>query len=277
MLHRVPTTPDALVSERLSTAWPSVPNFRDAGGHETRDGARVRTGLLYRSVALDGASEDDLRTLGDLGVRTIFDLRTAMEQERRPDRLPDGATHMALDLLVDSGESDPAAVFALMQDPPRASRELGDGGTERFYVATYRDMIGLPSARAGYARLYRSLAQPDHRPALVHCTTGKDRTGWAVAALLLFLGVRADVVMREYLISDLEIRRAFEHVIEDFVARGGRRDVIEPLMSVKPSFLDAAQDVMHAEYGSIDGYFRDGLELDEAVLSELRSAFVERP
>ena len=67
--------------------------------------------------------------------------------------------------------------------------------------------------------------------------------------------------MSEYLESDLEIRRAFSHVIEDFVARGGHREVIEPLMSVRPSFLDAALDAMHDEYGSIEAYFRRGLRI----------------
>jgi protein-tyrosine phosphatase len=240
-----------------------------------QDGARLRTGLLYRSVALDAASEAELEALRWLGVRTVFDLRTGMEQQRRPDRIPPGVTHIALDVLIDSGEADPAAVFALMEDPPRASLELADGGTERFYLATYHDLIRLPSAKAGYAAFYRTLAKDRCRPALVHCTTGKDRTGWAVAALLLFLGVGADEVMREYLLSDLEVRRAFSHVVEDFVARGGTREVIEPLMSVQPSFLDAALETMRAEYGSVEGYFRDGLGLDEATLVALRSAFIE--
>lgn len=263
------------MSDRRPLILPTIPNFRDVGGHPAGDGSRVRRGLLYRSVALDRASDDDLGFLGVLGIRSVFDLRTAMEQERRPDRLPPAATHVSLDLLVDSAEVDPAAVFALMEDPPRASVELADGGTERFYVATYRDMIQLPSARSGYAQLYRSLAQQGDGAALVHCTTGKDRTGWAVAALLLLLGVRADLVMREYLASDLEIRRAFSHVIEDFVARGGHREVIEPLMSVRPSFLDAAIDAMHDEFGTIEAYFSRGLRLDDPTLHALRVRFLE--
>jgi len=263
------------VSEPAAPALRSVPNFRDAGGHATRDGARVRRGSLYRSVALDAASEADLQALAGLGVRTVFDLRTGMEQARRPDRLPAGARHVSLDLLVDSGEADPSTVFALMEDPPRASAELGDGATYRFYVATYRDLIQLPSARAGYGRLYRTLADPQARPALVHCTTGKDRTGWAVAALQLFLGVPEEDVVDEYMSSDLEVRRAFAHVVDDFVARGGARDVIEPLMSVHPSFLQAALDAMHDEYGSIEAYFEIGLDLEAAVLAALRDAFLE--
>ena len=253
----------------------TVPNFRDVGGHQAADGSYVRTGRLYRSVALDRASAADLVVLAGLGIHTVFDLRTAMEQTRRPDRLPDGARHVALDLLVDSSEADPAALFALMEDPPRASRELADGATARFYVATYRDLVRLPSARVGYAALYGALARDGDRPGLVHCTTGKDRTGWAVAALLLFLGVRADEVMHDYLISDQEVRRAFAPVVDDFVARGGSREVIEPLMSVQPSYLEAALEAMLDDHGSVEAYFSDGLAMDEGTLSALRAALLE--
>jgi protein-tyrosine phosphatase len=252
----------------------SIPNLRDVGGLAARDGARVRVGLLYRSMALGRATEPDLATLADLRVSTVFDLRTAMEREREPDRLPRGAELVPLDVLADSGEADPAAVFALMGDPPRMSKALADGGTERFYLASYRDMVRLPSARESFGRLYRSLASDRTGAALVHCTTGKDRTGWAVAALLLLLGVRADVVMRDYLVSDAAVRAAFAPMMKDFVARGGSRDVIEPLMSVRPSYLDAAIDLMHEAHGSIDAYFRDGLGLADAELVALRSRFL---
>ena len=259
-----------------SAQLPGIPNFRDIGGHQTRDGWRVSTGLLYRSVAPSRADEADVERLAGLGIATVFDLRTKMERDRHPDRLPGGILLVALDVLADSGEADPATVFELMQDPPRASVELAASGTERFYLASYRDMIRLPSARAAYRELYLTIARGECTPALVHCTTGKDRTGWAVAALLLWLGVRADLVMREYLLSDAEVRRAFKGDIDDFVARGGDREVFEPLLRVKPSFLGAAMDTMQDDYGSIEAYFSDGLELDEGTQMALRSAFLER-
>ena len=263
-----------LVSRATVRTLRAVPNFRDVGGHQTRDGRRVRTGVLYRSVVLDAATDDDLGALAQLGIRTVFDLRTAAEQERRPDRLPAGARYLALDVLADSGEADPATYFELLTDPPRASVELADGVTERFYLASYRDLVRLPSARAGYAHLHRTLATEGTRAGLVHCTTGKDRTGWAVASLLLWLGVGPDVVMRDYLVSDAEVRRAYQPVIDDFVARGGSRDVIEPMMGVKPSYLDEAIETMLADYGSTERYFSEGLGLQDKVTEALRGAFL---
>lgn len=249
-------------------------NFRDVGGHPTISGQRVRRGLLYRSVTLADATDADLAALADLGVATVFDLRTGHEQAHAPDRLPPAARHVALDVMADAGEADPAAMFRLMQDPAGASQALADGGVERFWLASYHDFVRLPSARAAFGRLYRELADSDGA-ALVHCTTGKDRTGWAVAALLLFLGVRADVVMREYLLSDDEVRAAFANVADDFVARGGSRAVIEPMMGVRPSFLDAAIEAMLADHGSVEGYLSAGLGLVPAVQARLRARFLE--
>jgi protein-tyrosine phosphatase len=256
-------------------ATPALPNFRDIGGHEGAEGRRVRTGLLYRSVALDVPGERVSRFLADLGLRVVFDLRTDLERDRSPSITPPGARLVVLDVLADTGEADPAALFALMQDPPRASAELPEGATERFYLATYRDLVNLPSARRGFGALLRSLAREDGRPALVHCTTGKDRTGWLVAVLLLTLGVPRDRVMEEYLRSDAPIREAYRFMVDEFVAKGGDRRVIEPLMSVQPAFLEAALDEVQQRYGSLEAYLADGLGLDDATVSALRAVFLE--
>lgn len=257
------------------SAPPTIPNFRDVGGHHAADGRRVRTGLLYRSVVPDVLDVEVARFVAELGLRVVFDLRTTLERERSPSVPPPGARLVDLNVLADTGEADPAALFALMQDPPRASAELANGGTERFYLATYRDMVSLPSARRGFGELLRSLVRDDSRPALVHCTTGKDRTGWAVAVLLLALGVPEETVTDEYLRSDAEIRAAYRFVVDDFVAKGGDRGVIEPLMSVRPSYLASALGEMRRRHGSIDAYLADGLGLDDATVAGLRAVFLE--
>ena len=46
-------------------------------------------------------------------------------------------------------------------------------------------------------------------PVLFHCTSGKDRTGVAVAALLAVLGIDRDVIVQEYLWSEGEVERAW--------------------------------------------------------------------
>ncbi|MCR9115940.1 MAG: tyrosine-protein phosphatase [bacterium] len=42
-------------------------------------------------------------------------------------------------------------------------------------------------------------------PVLIHCTSGKDRTGVVVAALLSIIGIERPVIVEEYLLSDGEV------------------------------------------------------------------------
>ena len=44
-------------------------------------------------------------------------------------------------------------------------------------------------------------------PVFVHCTSGKDRTGVVIAALLWVLQVAESIIVEEYLLSDGEINK----------------------------------------------------------------------
>lgn len=49
-------------------------------------------------------------------------------------------------------------------------------------------------------------ADPDTKfPVLIHCTSGKDRTGIVVAALLTIVGIDRSIIIDEYLFSDGEV------------------------------------------------------------------------
>jgi protein-tyrosine phosphatase len=49
-------------------------------------------------------------------------------------------------------------------------------------------------------------SKPDtHFPVLIHCTSGKDRTGVVVAALLTIVGIDRSMIIEEYLLSDGEV------------------------------------------------------------------------
>ena len=52
----------------------SVPNLRDVGGLPTRDGGAFRTGLLYRSGALQGLDGADMLTFERLGMPALLAL-----------------------------------------------------------------------------------------------------------------------------------------------------------------------------------------------------------
>ena len=112
-------------------------------------------------------------------------------------------------------------------------------------------------------------------PAVIHCTTGKDRTGWAVAILLTVLDVSGGSILDDYLASNDELAALSEPMLAAFAACGGDPDLLAPVTGVRPSYLAAAMDEACATFGSMAGYLVDGLELDAPTQDRLRAIFVE--
>lgn len=254
----------------------SIPNLRDMGGYKTTDGATVARGLVYRSNQLHNISESDMRLLAELNLKKAFDLRTAAEKNANPDELPDGVTSVWLDVLADVPASGPANLTTLLTDPKRANTELGDGKVEALFKQAYRHCISLPSAQKAYRELFLSLGDKNQLPALFHCASGKDRTGWAAAALLTLLGVPREVVMEDYMRSNEYLLPMSDSLIQKFVADGGSPDIPTAIFGVKEEYLNAAFDEMDTKYGSIEKYFSEGLGITATQQTALRSLYLQK-
>jgi len=256
-------------------AIPGVPNLRDLGGWPTHDGGRVRCGLAYRAAepfTLDDAGRAEFAALG---VRTVYDLRSAAECERKPDTVPDGARRVLVDVMADSTHGAPVHVAQLLEDPKAADELLTDGKSVFLFERGYRELVHLPSARTNYHRFFARLSDAASLPVLFHCTTGKDRTGWAAASFLLLLGVSEDDVMHEYLLTNEELMPVMQTVLDKFAAAGGDPKLLLPVVGVEADYLDAALDEMRSEFGTIENYFAGALDIDAASQQTLRSVFVE--
>jgi len=261
--------------EDTTFAIPSLANLRDIGGCASRFGGVVRTGVVFRSTDLSRLTDTDRETLDALQITTVFDLRTAAEMERRPDRLPDGAVHVGLDVFADREDASIAAALPeLVANPEVVAKELSDGRAENYLLSSYRDFVSMPSAAASYRRLATGIAHGEV-PALVHCSAGKDRTGWAAASLLLFAGAGEDDVFADYLRTNDLLLPTFEPLFTKFRELGGDPDVLRPLLGVQRNYLEASLDEVTNRYGTIEQYFAEGLSLDDDTLQALRSRLVD--
>lgn len=254
----------------------SVPNLRDLGGYETGDGKTVNTDMIYRSNQLSGISREDMMKLQALGFKVSLDLRTWGERSARPDELPSGTKYVWLDVLADSPQAGPAQLEKLMTDPKKANAELGGGKIEELFKESYRQFVTLDSAKAEFREFFLIVGDNAQLPALFHCTTGKDRTGWAAASLLTLLGVPKETVYEDYLRSNDYIIPAYQEAIDSFVAAGGDRNIPLAILGVKKEYLDAAFDEMQKNYGSIEKYFSDGLGIDATKQQALRNLYLSK-
>ncbi|MER5361543.1 tyrosine-protein phosphatase [Streptomyces sp. NPDC002785] len=153
---------------------PGVRNFRDAGGV-----GPVRRGVLYRSGALNELLPKGAQALTRLGVRTVVDLRSVPEVADRPDvRHGLGFEHVHVPVFVEQRWPDDQ-----LELYPFMAEHAG------------RSVVGV----------IRRLLSPGGPPVLVHCASGKDRTGVVVAVLQTLLGASEEEVTTDFLCSNAEL------------------------------------------------------------------------
>ena len=250
----------------------TAPNFRDAGGYRTADGKWVRMGLLYRSDQLDLLSPTDLQTVHEVGIHLVCDLRTDAERSRGPDRIPGGAMAMVAD--VAGNDSSSSSLAGLMTNKSLQQEVALSGGSAKLMEDANRQFVSSPSALKAYHALFERLADPKALPSVFHCTAGKDRTGWAEAAFLSIMGVPRDVILKDYLASNTYLEGKNRKLLA-FIRSDSDRALVQPMMEVRPDYLEAGFDEIDKRYGSFDKYLHEGLGLDDRTIQALRAAFLE--
>jgi protein-tyrosine phosphatase len=245
-------------------------NVRDVGGLPTVDGRSTRPGVLLRADNLQGLTPSDVsRLTGELGVRTVLDLRTGREVEEEgpgPLRATDVVHHHVSLIPEPPGEPKEQEIDRAV--PHRAER----AGT------TPTDMTGyyvgyLEDAPQGLARALRLLADPATGPALVHCAAGKDRTGVVVAVALSLAGVRREAVVADYarsaeridgVLARLKATKTYGPSLADTSA-----DAIRPVAGSMERFLDHVD----REYGGPHGLAM-ALGVEEETVARLAARLV---
>ncbi|MDG4864913.1 tyrosine-protein phosphatase, partial [Streptomyces sp. T-3] len=139
----------------------------------------------------------------------------------------------------------------------------------------YRDLVSAPSARKAYRAMFEALADADGTPVLFHCTAGRDRAGWAAASLQTLLGVSRQDVTADYLASNERLDAYLTKMLEPYAAKGADVARIKQAIELRPAFLDAAFQEADAQFGSFEGYLRDGLGLSDTTLAKIRAAHLQ--
>lgn len=257
-----------------------APNSRDLGGLETTDGRRVRRGRVLRTSALSRLTDDDVAVLSKLRLARVIDLRDVSEVVLAPpDRLPaDPAPAVTALPVYDPAHPVFTYVSAVMLGHQLDGYEaLAEEGTPGAMTAIYRWFVTGESARDSLAAAVRVLADEDALPALIHCSAGKDRTGWLSAVVLTVLGVhRADITV-DYLETNTAAAETNAAILDAMRARRPEvdEDAIRPVLEARIDYLDAAYAEVDRVYGGFDAYLRDGLGLDDEVFQALRANLLE--
>jgi protein-tyrosine phosphatase len=212
-------------------------NFRDLGGYPGKDGRAVRWRRIFRSNHLGHVTKADIEILRGLGLKSAFDFRGTEERA--------AAICGVAGIAVHSLPIEPTVVAALRA---RAGGGVALSSADALDVMcdSYRNYVrySTPSFRALFAHLLE-----DPAPLVIHCTAGKDRTGFACALILHALGVPDEVIAEDYLLTNRFYRR------DPSASSDLPDDVSQVLGSVQASFLAAGFEAIRADYGDLERYF----------------------
>src|SRR5260221_6279236 len=218
-------------------------NFRDLGGYPARDGRAGRGRQIFRSNHLGHLTEADIQVLRPLGLKSAFDFRGTEERVAAICGLAEIAVH--------SLPIEPTVVAAL-RARLASGLPLSSADAVEVMRESYRNYVrhDTPSFRALFALLLE-----DRAPLVIHCTAGKDRTGFACALILHSLGVPDEQIAEDYLLTNRFYRR------DPTASSDLPEEVRQVLASVQASFLAAGLDAICAEYCDLASYLRDAFGL----------------
>ena len=244
-------------------------NFRDLGGYVTTDGHIIRSGLLYRSAALNRVTPSGFAYLKSLGIRTNVDFRSTDERAKAPVVWPADmdVTVFAVDYRLDN-----SAMMAIFANGPVTADKAAGAMTEFYRQAPF--MFGPQ-----YKTLVHEILK-NHTPIVYNCTAGKDRTGVATAVILTVLGVPRETIVADYLASN-------QYYTPDMPRPGEAQDpqtaffrtlspdVVKAFMGVDRRYIEAAFAAIDSHPGGWDGYVHDELGLSDADVADLKTRLLK--
>jgi protein-tyrosine phosphatase len=240
--------------ERL-IALDGAVNFRDLGGYATVDGRRTRWRVLFRADGLSELSQTDFSIMRALGIRTVVDLRSGHEVEQSRfdvDAHPVDFHHFPfIDQVPDVEQWD------------RRPGLLG---------AQYKEM--LDDAAPQIIGALEVLTAPDSRPAVFHCTAGKDRTGLLSALVLSLLGVPEETVVADYALSGEAMERLRAKLIVKYPDSKDTLTDIDEVFSANPANMVELFAYLRERYGSVTEYAVT-VGVPDAVVARLREELLE--
>jgi protein-tyrosine phosphatase len=238
-------------------ALSTVFNFRDLGGFDVPDGGVTSHRMVFRSDALHRVDAADHAVLDGLGLRAVFDLRSAAELET------DGLGSFV-------GGAVPhfhVPMMAVTLNPYDSSVDWRGIDLEERYVAM------LEEGEAAIRAVLEAIAEPQPGGIVFHCSAGKDRTGVLAAVLLGAVGVREEAIVADYAASAANIERVISGYREEMLDAGLDEAAIAYLISSPPDRMRYTLARVRERWGNIEAYL-DAIGFDADCRRQLRSRFV---
>lgn len=253
-----------------------VSNFRDVGGLTTVDGRTLKTGVLFRSEELSRMTARDLATLRGFNFKLICDLRSPRERREKPSPVARIETIRVVNIPIlppaNQDGSSRKLLFSFL---------FGKTGGDRFREfsrACYHSIAFEQTSRI--RDVIMLLSKEESLPALIHCSAGKDRTGFLAALIQLLAGVPYEMVMDDYLLTNDHFRPRLENFIKWMrlmTLCQVSPERIRLVAMAHPEFLDEVHTLIVKNYGSVEAYLCEACKLEHDTLRNLKNRLLVEP
>jgi len=242
-------------------------NFRDLGGYKTSDGKTVKWGKVYRSDNLHSLTDEDLKYMERLNIKSVVDFRSDEERNEEPDRLTPDMTPILLPIKF-----EPEGVTENL------TRDLTFGNLDSSNLLRDFNIILVKEFTEEYREFFRHIVDNGGEPFVLHCTAGKDRAGFGSAMILTVLGVPREKIIEDYLltnayVSDHVDRKLLETELKTFFRADS--DNLRKINFVEERYIQAAFDTIDSHWGGMDQYISEGLNLTEEDINKIKDYYLE--
>ena len=263
-------------SENLREDYRKLPftgahNFRDLGGYKTEDGRTVKWGKIYRSDNLHSLTDEDLKYMKRLNIKSVVDFRSVEERENEPDRLNPDMTQVLLPIKFQPKELDDDSIKNLMKD-------LTFGDLDSSNLLRDFNIIIVEEFTDEYKNFFRHIIENNAEPLVFHCTAGKDRAGFASAMILTILGVPREKVIEDYLLTNTYVKDHVDDKMLEIELKTFFRadtDNLRKINLVEERYIQAAFDTIDSKWGGMDRYISEALNLNEEDILKLQDFYLE--
>jgi protein-tyrosine phosphatase len=263
-------------SENLREDYRKLPftgahNFRDLGGYKTEDGRALKWGKIYRSDDLHLLTDEDLKYLSRLNIKSVVDFRSDEERESEPDRLNPDMTQVLLPIKFQPEELDDETLKNLMKN-------LTFGTLDSSNLLRDFNIVIVKDFATEYKKFFRHVIENNAEPIVFHCTAGKDRAGFASAMILTVLGVPREKVIEDYLLTNTYVKDHVDSEMLEIELKTFFRadtDNLRKINLVEERYIQAAFDTIDSEWGGMDNYISGALGLSEEDILKLKDFYLE--
>lgn len=242
----------------------SVWNFRDLGGYQSLDGRRLKWQLVFRSGHLAKLNDGDQQRIQGYPITQIHDLRRDKERDEFPSQLSG-------DIRFFHYELSAASVGMFVEQ--LAAGELNLAKSHALMVEAYREFIS--GCFEQFSQVIHRVGQLGTGAVLFHCMAGKDRTGLAIALLLLVLDIPRKTIIEDYLLT-LEyfpVDRALQFLSRRMALQGlDIKDLVaaKPYCTVHSDYINAAFDEIDQKFGGDREYIRNQLKVSQELQEKIK-------